>query len=110
MRAYYQRLADYGMEHFPAMRHYLGTYEDKVVAAGTLFVGSETLGVYDIVTHPDYRRRGIGSAMFAHLLHEARAWPNRPVVLQASPAGIGIYRRAGFHSVGEVHVWEQRPL
>jgi hypothetical protein len=48
---------------FPAMRYYLGTFHGKVVAIGTLFVGTQTVGIYDIVTHNDYRRRGIGSAI-----------------------------------------------
>jgi GNAT superfamily N-acetyltransferase len=105
---YHQWIGDYGVHHFPAMRYYLGEYAGELVATGTLFVGSDTVGIYDIVTHPDYRHRGIGSAMFAHLLREAQAWPDRPAVLQASPDGIGIYRRAGFTPVGEVHVFERR--
>ena len=72
--AYFDVLSSQPMSAFPAMRHYLGTYQNKVVASGALFVGSETVGIYDIITHPDHRHRGIGSAMFAHLLDEAKAY------------------------------------
>jgi GNAT superfamily N-acetyltransferase len=106
--AYFERLAQHPPSRFPAMRHYLGTLDGTVVAIGTLFVGSQTTGVYDLVTRDDYRRRGIGSAMFQHLLREARSCNHRFCVLQASPDGLGIYSRAGFKAVGQVHTLENR--
>jgi GNAT superfamily N-acetyltransferase len=106
--AYFQRLSEHSPSTFPAMRHYLGALHSKVVAIGTLFVGSETVGIYDIVTSDDYRGIGIGSAMFQHLLHDAATWNRRYCVLQASPDGLGIYTRAGFSPIGEVHTFENR--
>lgn len=108
--AYFELLSTYAVRDFPAMRSFIGTYHGDVVATGTLFVGAETLGIYDIVTHADYRQRGIGSAMFAHLLREAAAYPQRPIVLQASADGIGIYLKAGFKPAGQVHTFERRPV
>ncbi|CAN5383059.1 GNAT family N-acetyltransferase [soil metagenome] len=108
--AYFTQLSQQPLLRLPAMRHYIGTYQQEAVATGTLFIGSETIGIYDITTQVAYRQRGIGSAMFAHLLHEARAYPPRYAALQASPDGIGIYRKAGFITVGEVRVFENRAL
>jgi ribosomal protein S18 acetylase RimI-like enzyme len=106
--AYFERLAEHPPSTFPAIHHYLGTLHGTVVATGTLFVGSQTTGIYDLVTRDDYRRRGIGSAMFQYLLHEACTWHRRFCVLQASPDGLGIYRKAGFRAVGEVQTFENR--
>jgi len=108
--AYFQRLCEYPLNNFPAMRYYLGTFHGIVVATGTLFVGSETVGIYDITTSNPYRRRGIGSAMFQHILEDARSCNRRSCILQASPDGLGIYLRAGFRPVGTVHVFENRAL
>lgn len=108
--AYYEQLSHAPADRFPALRLYLGLISGVPVATGTLFVGRETLGIYDIVTHDRYRRRGIGSAMFAHLLAEARAFPRRHVVLQASADGLGIYARAGFQPTGNVDTFENRAL
>jgi len=93
---------------FPAMHYYLGTLHHTVVATGMLFVGSETVGIYDVATCDAYRRRGIGSAMFQHLLEDARTCNRRFCVLQASEDGLGIYVKAGFRPVGAVHVFENR--
>jgi ribosomal protein S18 acetylase RimI-like enzyme len=104
--AYFQRLCEHPVSMFPAMRYYLGTLHDTVIATGMLFVGSETVGMYDVATSEAYRRRGIGSAMFQHLLEDARSSNHRFCVLQASPDGLGIYVKAGFRSAGAVHVFE----
>jgi ribosomal protein S18 acetylase RimI-like enzyme len=106
--AYFQRLCELPLSMFPAMHYYLGTLHDAVVATGTLFVGSETVGIYDVATCNAYRRRGIGSAMFQHLLEDARTCNRRFCVLQASEDGLGIYVKAGFRPVGAVHVFENR--
>jgi ribosomal protein S18 acetylase RimI-like enzyme len=86
----------------------LGTFHGKIVTIGTLFVGSQSVGIYDLVTHDDYRRRGIGSAMFEQLLKDARASNRRFAVLQASSDGLGIYLRAGFRITGDVLTFEVR--
>ncbi len=80
------------------------------MATGSLFVGRETIGIYDIMTRADHRRRGLGSAMFGHLLEEAKQFGHRHAVLQASADGAGIYRQAGFLPVGTVHTFENRGL
>jgi ribosomal protein S18 acetylase RimI-like enzyme len=108
--AYFQRLCQYPLNTFPAMRYYLGMLHGTMVATGTLFVGSETAGIYDITTSAAYRRRGIGSAMFHHILADVTSCNRPSCILQASPDGLGIYLRAGFRPVGDVHVFENRVL
>jgi len=88
--------------------NYLGRLHGEVVAIGTLFVGSQSAGIYDLVTLDDYRRRGIGSAMFQHLLKEASNENRRFCVLQASKDGLGIYTKAGFRTTGDVHTFERK--
>jgi GNAT superfamily N-acetyltransferase len=108
--AYFDLLSEYAADQFPALRYYIGTYCGEVVATGSLFIGSETVGIYDIVTQADYRHKGIGSAMFGYLLDEARRYQQRYAVLQASPNGLGIYAATGFTAVGQVHTFENRLL
>jgi GNAT superfamily N-acetyltransferase len=77
-------------------RYYLGRVNGKPVATAELFTGEGVAGVQYVVTVPEVRRRGIGTAMTVHALREARAMGYRVGVLTASPDGIGIYRRIGF--------------
>jgi ribosomal protein S18 acetylase RimI-like enzyme len=106
--AYFGRLCEYPPSTFPAMHHYIGTLHGTVVASGTLCIGSETVGIYDVVTRDEYRRRGIGSAMFQRLLEDACTYNRRFCVLQASKDGLGIYVKAGFRAIGDVHTFENR--
>ncbi len=110
VRAYFQHLSKHPLSLFPAMHHYFATLQGTTVAIGTLFVGTETAGIYDVVTSDAYRKKGIGSAMFQHLLADARSCNRRFCVLQASPDGLGIYTKAGFRPVDTVHVFENRGL
>src|SRR5438034_2409085 len=46
--AYFQRMCEHPLSMFPAMHYYLGMLHRTVVATGMLFVGSETVGIYDV--------------------------------------------------------------
>ncbi len=77
-------------------RYYVGWLNGLPVATAKLFVGEGVAAVHLVVTLPDVRRQGIGSAMTRHVLHEARSLGYQVGVLTASPFGIDIYRRIGF--------------
>jgi len=49
-----------------------------------------------------FRRRGFASAMLRRALEEARAAGLRTAFLQASPDGVGVYRRQGFAEFGTI--------
>ncbi|GAA4412677.1 GNAT family N-acetyltransferase [Nibrella viscosa] len=93
-----------------SLQLYLGRYGGQVVSTGAIFYGAESAGIYDIATREGMRGRGFGSAMFQHLLNRIRESPARTAVLQASPDGIDIYKRAGFQEVCTVQVFENRHL
>lgn len=52
--------------------------------------------IQSMYTEPEYRGRGIGSAIFAKLIEEAKTRGVRAVSLHALPAGAGVYKKAGF--------------
>ncbi len=95
-RLYFDVLRQRGFgDHLP-WRYYVGRLGGKPVATSELFVGEGVAAVHYVITLPELRRRGIGTAMTLHVLHEARAMGYRVGVLTASPDGIGIYRQLGF--------------
>lgn len=107
VRAYFNQLSPLiNASRDSAMKLYIGRFHQEVVSCGSLLFTNDSVGIYDIATKREFRGRGFGSAMFSHLLAEARQQPVRNIVLLASPDGINIYRRAGFEPVGEVKVFE----
>jgi len=67
-------------------------------------------GLYGVATVPQARRLGIGSAMTAWPVHEARAEGATLAVLQAAPDGAALYARLGFASCGEFAVHQYAAL
>ena len=90
------------------MRLYTGSVEGRIVTTGLLFLAGGTAGIYDIATREDARRQGFGAAMFHFLLNEGKKAGASSFVLQASPDGLSIYKRAGFQAAGNVLVFERR--
>jgi ribosomal protein S18 acetylase RimI-like enzyme len=69
-------------------------------------LSGEIVGVYNVATVPDFRRRGYGEAVMRHALAEAeRERPSRPVVLQSTEAGLRLYERMGFRTVARFNVY-----
>ena len=55
--------------------------------------------IYDVVVHPNYQRRGIGSLMMETLLSSLQVWR---VLLVADAAAAPFYARLGFEPYGDV--------
>jgi GNAT superfamily N-acetyltransferase len=72
----------------------VGTAGSRVVDASAL--------VAAVVTVPEYRRRGLGTAMTCRALEAAREDGAVDAYLDATPAGATIYRRLGFSDLGTV--------
>lgn len=90
-------------------RHYVGVLDGEPAATVTLFLTPPVAGVYFVCTAERYRRRGIGAAVTAHTIREARLLGATTAVLGSSPMGYGVYRRLGFEEVFRYRIFEWRP-
>ncbi len=84
---------------------------ERPVASGVLSVEDDVAGLFDIVTAPAHRGRGIGAEVVASLL--ARAWERgaRTAFLQVTEdnaTALSIYRRHGFKTLYRYH-YRARP-
>ena len=86
---------------------HLGRLAGAPVATAVNFTAPGGAVVHHVVTLPAARRRGIGTAMTARALREARTLGCSVGVLTASPDGLGLYRRLGFRVYCQVRcdVW-----
>jgi GNAT superfamily N-acetyltransferase len=108
-QAYFAVRRTLWLEHERPMHCFLGCWQGKPVATSMLYLGKGVAAVHHVVTLPEYRRRGIGSAMTLRVLHEARERGYRVGVLTASPDGSGSYRKIGFREYCSVRRYEWEP-
>ncbi|WP_166703874.1 GNAT family N-acetyltransferase [Bacillus albus] len=106
VQSFYNETASFDLWNSENMKLYLGLYKDEVVSVGSLVCTKDSIGIYDIATKEEKRGKGFGSTMFHYLLQEAKELNVAQCVLQASPDGINIYKKAGFQSVGQMNVFE----
>jgi GNAT superfamily N-acetyltransferase len=85
------------------LRHYIGWQDAEPVAAASLCLGAGVAGIYNVATRPEARGQGIGTALTAAALADAREAGYRVAILHATRMGRNVYRRLGFAEYCTVH-------
>jgi ribosomal protein S18 acetylase RimI-like enzyme len=73
--------------------------------ATTTVYGPELAWIGMVLVHPDYRRRGIGSALLQRCLEYLRGRGVRCIKLDATPAGRAVYHGLGFQDEWTLRRW-----
>ncbi|MDP6495716.1 MAG: GNAT family N-acetyltransferase [Dehalococcoidia bacterium] len=92
----------------PQWSLYLGVFEGKPVSTSALFRGAGVAGIHGVATLPEYRGKGIATAMTYCPLLAAMDESFRVGVLFSSEMAVGIYRKMGFqeYGAGEIYMWQ----
>jgi ribosomal protein S18 acetylase RimI-like enzyme len=85
----------------------VGYLDGEAVAAGIAYDHQGDCGVYNVGTHAHARRLGIGTAVTAALVRDARARGCETASLQSTPMAEGVYAAVGFRDLGRI--LEYRP-
>ncbi|WP_254473791.1 N-acetyltransferase [Bartonella sp. B1098] len=67
-------------------------------------------GVYDIVTHSDFQKRGIGTFMTKIAIKHLKRKNCHVIGLQASHEEMSIYKKLGFINFGEFKVYSNKHM
>lgn len=78
---------------------YIGFLDGRPVATAAMTLDAGVAGIYAVATLPEARGKGVGRAMTARPLLQARELGYRVGTLQASPMGYPLYRKMGFQEV-----------
>jgi len=74
--------------------------EGDVVATGLAFDLGDDCGIYNVSTVERARRRGIGTALTARLVHDAAERGRGTATLQSTEMAEGVYASVGFRDLG----------
>jgi len=87
------------------LKLYVGYLNDKPVATSALFSYAGVAGIWDIVTLPEARRKGIGTDMTLHALEEGKKLGFSIGVLTASDEGQFVYKKLGFLPMQQFYIY-----
>lgn len=83
-----------------------GLVDGRTVGTCTLSLANDVGGLYCIATDPEYRRRGIATALTREALRVIRDTGRRIATLQASSDGEPVYRGIGFETVARYRLYQ----
>lgn len=90
------------------LRLYVGYLASEPVAASEATLAGGVVGLYNVATRREFRRRSFGAALTTWPLREARAQGYRTAVLQAAADGVPLYERIGFRRFGDITEYKPR--
>jgi ribosomal protein S18 acetylase RimI-like enzyme len=80
----------------------LARLDGRQVAAALAFDRGDDCGIYNVGTLEGARRRGLGTALTALLVHAAAARGCRTATLQSTAMGERVYAAVGFRDLGRI--------
>jgi ribosomal protein S18 acetylase RimI-like enzyme len=103
---FYERAAEHILNPESSLKLFVGYFHGQPAATSALFMDKNTAGVWDVVTLPQFRRKGIGTDMTLHALFYAfDNFGRRIGVLTASENGEPVYRKIGFQKLKDFFVF-----
>lgn len=89
----------------PAVRGYVGEVGGTPVATAIAATVGDSVGVFNVATAAQHRRRGYGAAVTSRAISDGRAAGATWSWLQSSEQASGVYRRLGFATLEHWSCW-----
>lgn len=90
----------------PSINFYYIKSDDYIVARGrSILVDGRFVVIDDVFTHPDYRRRGLATALMVQILADAQHAGAHQSVLAASQTGRQLYQKLGYQDVAPLLIF-----
>jgi len=87
----------------PCARSILAEVGNRIVGYILFWLLPDAIDIHNIAVHLDYRRRGIGRALLAGVIHEARRQSLARVILEVRLSNVSaqsLYKALGFTTTG----------
>jgi len=105
-QAHFDALAAISLGEVDPLQNYVGWLDGKIVAISSLFLGGGVAGLYNLVTHPEARGKGIGAWMTVQTFEQARQRGYQVGTLQTTyPNALRLYHRLGFQVYCKIGIY-----
>lgn len=93
-----------------SLRHFMIYLRNQVVAAGTLYVGSEAVMIHNVATKTSVRKQGFGTALTLYAMLEAKRLGFKHCFLDSTTSGFNLYRHLGYKVFAANQVYALKSL
>ena len=87
------------------MRSYVGEIDGEIVTTAVGVTVGDRVGVFNVATPSQHRRRGYGAAITVRVVEDGLAGGATWAWLQSSPSGYGVYEALGFPTLERWLAW-----
>jgi GNAT superfamily N-acetyltransferase len=85
-----------------SLRYFLARERGEPVGTSLACLSERAAGIFNVITAPEARDKGVGAAVTHAALRAAREGGHRIAVLESSTMGYNVYRRLGFEEYGKI--------
>ncbi len=93
------------LDNTAPLRHYIGYLNGRPAGMASVYIGEGVAGIYNIITLPEARRRGVARMLTLHALRFGAQRGMKTGILQATDAGAHVYRGLGFREFCELELY-----
>lgn len=79
------------------LKHYIAYYNNKLAAAGTLFLSKDAVMIHNVATKTEFKNLGLGTTLTLHMMEEAKKCNYQHCFLDSSHEAFNLYKKIGFN-------------
>lgn len=87
------------------LQHFCALDNEKIIATGSLYFGSDFVGLYNLATLAEYQKQGIATAMKHYRLNVAKQQGYSYATLQATPDAVKLNSKIGFSTATSYEIF-----
>ena len=110
VREYYLKvLQELGVGEHKPYRYFWLSVNGKAACIASLFFNDNYCGVFDVITHENYRKQGYANRLMKYLLAYSKKQGATFMCLTASsPEAVSLYKKMGFLNLGNYECYEYK--
>ncbi len=93
-----------------SLRHFMIYLRGQIVAAGTLYAGTEAAMVQNVATKTAVRKQGFGTALTVYAMQEAKRLGYKHCFLDSTTSGFNLYHNLGYRVFAANQVYALKSL
>lgn len=103
------------LDNFPISKAYMIIHKLQKKSIGYIIYWriKEEVQISNFAVHPDFRRLGIGEAVFRGVIEQVRKYDAKIIILEVrptNPSAISLYRKLGFNILGMKEKYYRNPV